>query len=664
MIPRSRWIAFAWAAWLVFIFVIAARPFLGNLNLFHQVDPRLYRLLLAILPLAVLAGVAYHFVRRRGFWRYEPVVLPVAFLLLLTLYAPLPVAVTIWITLAAFVTGRQLTDWLGIPASTSVAILAGLGLFSCVLFVIGMAGQFRAWVFAAMFALPLIAFWKKLSQLAGPLRWMRKAWVEEPEVAAPHVSLAVFTAIILALLTSAAVLTPAWDGDAIRAHLALARAYLIQHSVAAPPSLNYAYYPQGFEVLVSAAYALGGQTAAQMINPLFFCLALGVLYKIARVCGISRPWAVTGVVLGASVPYLHAAGSIVKNDLPMVAFQLAALLCYLRWREDSNFRWILAGVFFLAMSFDVKDVAIFGAVPLGLAFAHAVWRQPGKLRSALQVGVVLAVLGFFWQTRTYLAMGNPLYPAIATASSRVPAPLWKRIDRLYLLVWDHFHGEIFYYPSPNPLGILLLLLAPLWLIRPEDAASRRAERVLWFFLVVYYALWCYGLGVPRYGIALVSLLVVLGARRLDRFPKWLSLPAITGVLVFALPVTIILEMTPAQIPLLLKQIDGATFLRRTLPPYAAVEFLSQRASPSDRVASVGDWAVAYAPNPGNFFHVYLNTRRYLPGEVEGVLKQSQGRYLILPKSSNLKKLEATARQSYTLTRLYDDKDFVVYALAP
>ena len=147
------------------------------------------------------------------------------------------------------------------------------------------------------------------------------------------------------------------------------------------------------------------------------------------------------------------------------------------------------------------------------------------------------------------------------------------------------------------------------------------------------------------------------------FSKWLSLSAMTGALIFGLPVTIILEMAPAQIPLLLKQIDGATFLKRTLPPYAAVESLAKRASPSDRVASVGDWAVAYAPNPANFWHLYRDKRRYQPADVQRILRDSQGRYLILPNSPNLAELEAAARQSSGLERLYQDKDFVLYRLA-
>ncbi len=134
-----------------------------------------------------------------------------------------------------------------------------------------------------------------------------------------------------------------------------------------------------------------------------------------------------------------------------------------------------------------------------------------------------------------------------------------------------------------------------------------------------------------------------------------------AALLFALPVVILIEMAPAQIPLFLKQIDAATFLRRTLPPYGAVEFLSHHATPSDSIASVGDWVAAYTPNPANFHLTYLNERRYEPNSLHRIIR-SNDRYVILPRRPNLKELESAAREDHALTRVYEDRDFVVDAL--
>ena len=134
-------------------------------------------------------------------------------------------------------------------------------------------------------------------------------------------------------------------------------------------------------------------------------------------------------------------------------------------------------------------------------------------------------------------------------------------------------------------------------------------------------------------------------------------------LLFSFPIVVLIEMAPAQIPLFLKQIDAATFLRRTLPPYGAVEYLSRHATASDSVASLGDWAAAYSPNPANFHLTYLTQRKY---PIESVLKlvRPDDRYLILPRNSNLSELESAASRDHTLARVYQDSDFVVDSLQP
>ncbi len=84
----SRWIVIAWAAWICVVLAAAIRPFLLNLDLFRQVDSQLYLLMLAALGLGVAAAFGYHLIRRRGFWRWEPIVLPIAILLLCAIYSP------------------------------------------------------------------------------------------------------------------------------------------------------------------------------------------------------------------------------------------------------------------------------------------------------------------------------------------------------------------------------------------------------------------------------------------------------------------------------------------------------------------------------------------------------------------------------------------------
>jgi hypothetical protein len=662
-----RWISVAWAVWICAVVALTFRPFLQNLDIFRQVDPKLYLLMLAALGVTIPAAAAYHFARRRAFWRWESIALPVAIVLLCAIYSPGGVAMTLWMLAAAFTTGRFATDKLGVQADLALSTLAGFGIFSLLLSVLGMSHAFYPWVFALLFAIPPILFWKRFSDLPAELRAMRSGWLSDPDATAPHVSIAIFAAIVLAIITAATLLTPAWNGDTIQFHIPLMRVYLSAHALTVPAAIPYGYYPQGFEVLAAAAYALAGQTAAQFVNPAFFCLAILVLYRIARCCGISRSWAVTGVVLGVSIPFVHWTGSVTKNDLPLAAYQLAALLCCIRWRETRLFRWILVSAFFIAMSFDVKHVAIFGAIPWSLACAYILWHQSNKFSRAVSLAAVVLVLGLFWEVRAYLATGNPFSPSNSrdAVRSRRKGSKRGRLVTITKTAYDvHFHGKPhFQSPTQNPIGIVLLLLAPLWLIPRPIGTPRRTEALLWLFVILYYLSWVFEASILRYAVAPALLLAVLGAARLALFPRSLAIAGMGAALLFSLPIVILIEMAPAQIPLFLKQIDAATFLRRTLPPYGAVEFLSLHATASDSIASVGDWAAAYAPNPANFHLDYVNERRYRPASVR-MLLQPGDRYLILPNGPNLADLESGAPQDRRLTRVYEDPDFVVDALQP
>ena len=499
MTSRAKWISIAWAAWICLILVFSFPPFLQNLRIFRQVDPALYMLMLGALGAAIVLASAYHFVRRLGFWRWEPIVLPIAMLLFCAFYSPAGLAVALWMLAAAFATGKFVTSRLRIDADAALSALAGLGIFSFILFALGVTHALYSWVFPLLFSLPLLLFWKGFRDLAAELRAMRAGWLNDPDLTAPHVSIAIFAAIVLGIVTAATVLTPAWNGDTIQFHLALIRVFLSSHALTVPKAIPYGYFPQGFEVLAAAAYSLAGQTAAQFVNPMFFCCAILVLYRIVRLCGVARCWAVTGVVLAVSIPAVHWTGSVMKNDLPLAAYQLAALLCLFRWRDTRLFRWILLSGFFIALTFSIKHVAIFGAIPWSLACAVSLWRQPKWFGRGLALAAVVLVFGFVWQTRAYLATGNPFSPAgrdtvVKGQSNRLQR---NRLRRLTNTAYDvHYHSRgHFQSPTQNPMGIILVLLAPLYFIRRAGNSDWHTENLLWLFVILYYPLWAIEAGV-------------------------------------------------------------------------------------------------------------------------------------------------------------------------
>jgi hypothetical protein len=666
---RARIVRFGWPVWLLAVLVCAIPWFRLHLKIFRDIDPLLYKAALVSLAALAAGTFAYHRLRQRRLWRLEPLLVAGLWFLICAFYAPLATAAGLWICAAAYIAGDLALRRLSLQGGLALNLLAGFGLISCVLFLAGLAGALRTETFIVLLLLPLLFGWRSLFTLVGEIRSIGLRWPAARQLRNAHASIAVAAATLFGALTVVSTLTPAWNGDAIRMHLALVRSYLFSGSLVVPHAIPYGYFPQNYELLLSMAWALGGQSAAQMLNPVFFGISLALTWSIALRCGVSRSWAFAGIVLGATIPFLHWTGSAVKNDMQLVAYELGAFLCYLRWREKRNFRWILYGSFCLAMGFGVKHVVAFGAVPLLVLFAKACWQQPRRLLAGLQVTALLALFGTFWQLRTYLATGSPTYPlgtetAITAAYRKygLGAQLLRYVRIPYSV---HFQGKRhFESPSPSPAGITLMLAVPLLLVAPASARRRRRERAALFFILLYYFCWGWFSGMPRYAIAPILVLAVLAVQRFSQVRRWTAVTAVAAAFLFSFPVIVIMEMAPAQIPLFLKRIDAATFLRRTLSPYGAVDYLAHHASASQPIASVGDWAACYVPNPAIFEHVYRTSRVYSAADVRAVMKPMEPAFLILPNAPNLAELEQAAGTDHVLSRVYEDPDFVVIRLSP
>lgn len=663
-----RWASLAWPVWLIAAIVAVIPRFQFHLDIFRAIDFRLYVFLWVALATAGVAAAIYIRLRVRVLWRHEPAILLGIVALFGLVYAPLAAVVVAWIAAVAFACGARTLRALDLDPEPAPAGLCGLGLLSCGMFALGLLHGYRTGILFAVMAALTVALRRSLWDQMIAVRRMGRGWADAPELKSSSVGLAVFSSAILVTFACVAWLTPTWFGDSVRFHLPLVLSYLKSHSIAVPDLIPYGYYPQGFEVLATLGYALGGQVAAQGIEPLFFLIAVALLIQIARACGTSRKWAIVGAALGASTPFLHWTGVVFKNDISMSAFQLGALLCFFRWRESHNFRSILLGTFFVAMSFEIKYVALMGAVPLGILYAFALVRTRHRIRWGIAAVAVFACAGLMWPLRTYVVKGSMTFPQQASRAVTVASLQAKTGPAISSHVWLPYRvfseGKRYFESGSNtPLGIGLLLVAPLWFLKVREPSAQRAERVVWLFVGLYYVYWALVGIVLRYAITPVLLLSVLGAAQLDRMRPWSANLCLGATFIFSIPVLAIMELAPAHVPFFAKTIDASEFLTRSLPPYAAVHFLQGHVPSGARIASLGDWAAAYAPDPSRFDVTYRTTRLYTADDVKKLLANTNADVLILPNSRNLEEWEAAARIYRNLARIHTDADFVVYRLS-
>ena len=669
-----------WLAWLPVAIWLTWEPLLWHLEYFRSPGPQFHRLMLFAIPCLAAAIVFYRWFRQKGVWRYEPVAFAVVLVAGLTVYQPKATLITLWIFLAAYGGGRFVRERAGLTTKSpaeEISLSAGIGL-GCLIFLLflsGLLGLYDPWSLAAVLGICVLGFHREIRKLPASLLGLMRSWASTPELKQPWMAVLVVFGGIFLVCSMMVTLAPSLTHDTLMSHLPAVRFYAAEQELKPLPFSSYSYYPQGFEVLMTLGYVFGGQSAAQMVSPLFFGLTVLLVFAVARECGIARAPAVAGVILGASVPFLHWTGSVSKNDMAMAFFILAALHCYLRGRQSPGSHWLRLSVFFLATSFAIKHVALFGAAALGLLYLHALWRRPRWFRKGLILASIFVVFGLCWQVRTFVLTGNPVYPARLQAAveplrpNAVRPPQWRRIPHIRIPWVVHFEGsDAFESPSNNPMGVFLVLFAPLWILlrRKPRLASESACLI---FSGLYFLYWGMVWPVVRYAIAPIMIIFLLTTARVWALLRE-SPTAIKGLveaclgynLLFGLLVTMILEINGPQLRLFGGRIDAEQYLHETLLTYPPLAYLQSHAGPEDYILSVDNCSSAYAPDIGRFHCEVFRDSADARERVSEALRERSYQFLLLPKTPLGKSVDAELGLDFPREVVYQDNYASVYRL--
>jgi len=649
--------------------LLTGKPFLWELSYFKSPGPRFYQVIIALLlAFPAILGL-YQLLRRRAWWRYELAAVTAFPLAAALFYQPRAALVALWVLVACYAAGRFVLRKLRIGIDhvlDEIALAAGIGLavLLIALFVLGLCKGFHGWSFALLLGVPIIFFWRDVASLGPALLRYQTAWVDTSEFSTALGALFfVFTAACV-LYATMVVLSPSLTYDVLTSHLPAAQYYRTVHALQPVPNGDYSYFPQSIESLMALGLTFAGQPAAQMLPPLFFALSLMLAFRIARHCGADRLSALGAVVLAATLPALHWTGSVAKNDFAVVFFVLASLDCYLRWQQSGTFRWLQLGVFFVAAANGIKDTAAVALPAAALLYGYAAWRQPRRLRAFASLSAIFLACGLHWQIRDYLLTGNPIYPLISHQTlipwENTPAILFSRY---LMLPWDlQFHANWFFEgPVQFPLGVVLLMFAPVWLLL-RTRRLNRSEAACLVFALVYLVCWAFfPFRSLRYAAPPVLLLVVLtGCRALALRPKTIAarLPLLTGLaycLVFAICGTAIIEINGPLLRFFARRIDSREYLREAYYPYLPLEAVRARWRPGDWTYSAGNCAVAYGPDPARFVCFVPSDNRYNAQAVKNEIAQHPYRFVLLPAGS----LEASV-MGPNVTPFYRDAHFAVY----
>ncbi len=681
------------AAWAGGVFLLTLAPLARHIEYFERPGPQYRTAIIALLAAFAAALLLYPRLRTDRLRRLEPRLLTGFAAGLVFLAEPLGALVAVALLAASYAAGATVLARFEIATPSAAARLPlaagiGLGLLILALIPVGLAGLYGPLSSAALLLAPLIAFRSRVVELGRDITALTSAWVDDEAARSPLAGVVMAAAPAFVAVFLLCALAPSIAYDAVSHHLPAARHYLM-HGVLEPlpmidadfsqfgmftlgHSVAYSYYPQSFEELLTLTWSLGGQPAAQLVTPVFFLLTLPLGAAVARLCGVSRLGCLIGLALYAAMPVASWTGAIAKNDFPLTFFQLAALYAVLQARdrqEDRPGGWLLLTAFFLGLSFGVKHVALFGAIPIGLLALDAVRRRRGAVRLAASMALVFALAGLFWHARTYVLTGSPIYPAntrVATTPLRaVDLSIHSRPEAYWLYPWiAHFDGgAVLESPTSAPMGFALLLFGAVWALVKRREASP-AERACWLYLGLYYLYWIYVWGVLRYALApLLVLCLLLGGRiaglAAQAAPRRIVQATLIYSFAFALLPGMILEVNAPQLAYFAGRLDKAGYLREAMADYGVIESLNARVNPDDRVITVNNCSSAYAWDPARFRCIREPNRHDEDwfDEMAGVIVEARPRYIVLPAGRVGDSVREALPAGLYSEEVYADKSF-------
>lgn len=675
-----------WLLWLAAVVALTGRILIWHLDYFKSPSPQFYRAALVLWPTVVLSSGVYAWLRRKALWKFELVTLAAFSIIALLYYEPRATLVNAALFLAAYTLGnfaaRKLRLALADPIERIIVGFGiGCGLLIPALFVLGLLKLFYPATFILLLLIPPLCLYRETAGCLGDLRAVNICWMASNELRHPMVGIAIVFGFIGAVCSLMIALAPNITFDTLQEHFPSVQHYVLAHNISPIPEIDYSYYPQSGEVLWTLLYGLAGPAGPQVGSLLFFTWFFIGIIRLARASGVDRTAAIGGTIWVGTLPFLHWSGSVVKNDIMLASFEVLALYGFSRWLNTRDFRWIVAGTFFVAQSFGMKHVALFGAIPLAVLYLYAVWKQPARWKAASLLAIVFVLFGTYWAGRTYLLTGNPVYPE--STKRAVSGFVLQRGDSLLGKVGEYaklpgnilFDGtSAFESPLPNPMGILLFAFVPLAFLQ----VRRRSLNGTWIacgvFVLMYFIYWASVLNIIRYAIAPIALLTMMASDAVIRFynrqeygASRLVQASLLGTEMYCLLITamgiMIIEVNGPQLKYFSQQLDKPGYLRSALRTYGSLEYLQGAAERNSAVLGINNCSRAYAPEPLRFHCVLCPPAGCDVKGLAATVKKDRPRYIIVSDQDVPQSMIEELSSPGPVVRMYHDQYFSVFQLS-
>ncbi|MBE9030265.1 DUF1420 family protein [filamentous cyanobacterium LEGE 11480] len=448
-------------------------------------------------------------------------------------------------------------------------------------------------------------------------------------------------AMVCAWLTA---LAPETQYDALWYHLGFARLWLEQGAIVDFPREMNALLPMTWDVLFGVGLSLGAETGAKLLH--FVCLpatAIVVYQMTRRFVPLASPW--FAVALFVTVPTIFWESTTAYVDLALTMYVALAIYALLRYWEVPQGQWLWLAGLNIGWAMSIKHLAIpvLGLMVVGVILQHwfvvrSMVAQPSVvpmqnrqrlLRRLLCLILLALCLALPWYVRSWLATGNPVFPAMFRLFG-APPERWdaiaeitfrnfldsfgrsRSLGNLLALPWDMTIHAARYAGSLGPLFLLLI---------PALCFYRLTHSIRWLagFVLLYMIFWASPLSnfQIRFVLIVTPFLAVMAAaatayigRSFQAASRWgmvafyaglglllpLNLPPFTAFhegdrvqwdgwfanVIYHLPLPVVVGMETRE-----------AYLTRQVSAYAAWQYVNAMVEPSAQILSFVN---------GNYFH--------------------------------------------------------------
>lgn len=473
---------------------------------------------------------------------------------------------------------------------------------------------------------------------------------------------------ILIILAAEAILglLPPISRDELTHHLAIPKLYAKAGRIIEVPMAPYAYYPMLVDMLFTPWLYWGYDFVPKWIHFLFSGLTALLLYAyLARRMNPVYGW--LGAFFLLSTPVIFRLGHWGYNDLALVFYTTASLLCFLRWREERGSNsWLALAALSLGFALATKPNGLVAALLLALLFGLVIVK-PQRSFAAISREVfcfgALALAPFLpWLVKNWWQTGNPLFPFFgsvfgARLASGPVGPEAASFTGIGILdKREHLYGENIWQIIALPLrvfftgqddapqyfdGVLtpvLILFLP-WAFKGKWLEEKKLL-VSFVLLLLLYTVFLVELRI-RYILAAVPLLVILFSYGV--FNTYLSIkrPVVLALVLLSFAgwhgVYSVKYFRAAEpLAYLTGAVSRTEYLTRALPEYSAFDYINRQTSNDAKVYLLFVGRRAYYCER-NYFHDGGDLPGFLLGairvaktaeQIEQSLRQNQITHLM------------------------------------